>query len=248
MLHSGKLRAERPRRRVVDAVREERAVEEADGARRVGHGAVEPEAVGGGAVNVRAEARGAQQRCRVRASRRRARRAPSAPKRRSRRRARPAVRKMPSTRPSVSTTAIETRALLPSGWRMAARVMFACCAAWPMIVFTSGRQRVGRARGAADEGEEPRVNFARDAADDRGREGRRFARRGWGRASVPGRLPKGIVAGRGRVVHVDEGQPHAVRQDVVAANQRGRLEAAHGRDRDHFFEGLVEVRGSLSSV
>ena len=37
----------------------------------------------------------------------------------------------------MSTTAIETCALLPSGWRIAARATFACCAACEMIVFTS---------------------------------------------------------------------------------------------------------------
>src|SRR5689334_7439982 len=39
--------------------------------------------------------------------------------------------------PAVSTTAIVTRALLPIGWRIAARVIFACCAACEMIVVTS---------------------------------------------------------------------------------------------------------------
>ena len=46
-------------------------------------------------------------------------------------------RKTPSTTPFGSTTAIVTCALLPSGWRIAARVMLACCAACEMIVFTS---------------------------------------------------------------------------------------------------------------
>src|SRR4029079_12442573 len=45
--------------------------------------------------------------------------------------------KTPSTTPAVSTTAIVTRALLPSGCRIAARVMFACCAACVMMVLTS---------------------------------------------------------------------------------------------------------------
>ena len=46
-------------------------------------------------------------------------------------------RNMPKTLPSVSTTAIETRALLPIGCLMPARVLFAVSAAAPSICVTS---------------------------------------------------------------------------------------------------------------
>ncbi len=65
----------------------------------------------------------------------------------------------------MSTTAIVTRALLPSGCRIAARVMFACCAACEMIVFTSAAvSALAARRSACDERKEAWTNFAGNAA------------------------------------------------------------------------------------
>ena len=129
--------------------------------------------------------------------------------------------KKPSTLPSTSTTAMETRALLPSGCRMAARVRVVCCAAWSRMRATSAAvstapARVGK-RGSACPATPPTVAAT----------------------SVDGGVARGAgeeLAGprrgaRRRHLHVDVGQADAVGQDAVGADLLRHLEAARSRER-----------------
>src|SRR5207247_7953175 len=95
-----------------------------------------------------------------------------------------------------------TRALLPNGWRMAARVMFACCAAWAMIVCTSAAVKAfgpagdepmnGKNRASISPLMPPTIaGVNADVCAPRiGNDGR----------TVPGKLPKAIVGGPGALV------------------------------------------------
>ncbi len=108
-------------------------------------------------------------------------------------------RNSPITTPLVSTTAIDTRALLPSGWRMAARVMLACWAACAMIVLTSAAvSEFGVTTGLPTKGKKrmstsPAMPPTIAAVNCDG-----CAPRSIGEgSSAPGKLPNGIVAGFG---------------------------------------------------
>ena len=105
------------------------------------------------------------------------------------------------------------------------------------------RQRICSADRAADEWEELRVNLSGNTADSRGSKlaGLRSANRKE-RINLAGQIGEGNRRWRKHLCHVDERQANAVDQNIIGANQRGRLIAAHGRDRDLFFKRLVEIR------
>src|SRR2546421_5649272 len=104
---------------------------------------------------------------------------------------------MPRTFPAASTSVIEPRAALPKGWRIAARVMSACCAACEMMRCTSAAVR---AFGDAEElpvNGKKRVSIAPltpptlTGTNDDGCAART------GEVTEPGSEEKGIVEGRG---------------------------------------------------
>src|SRR5713226_873236 len=135
------------------------------------------------------------------------------------------VRKTPSTTPFASTTAIVTRALLPSGCRIAARVMFACCAPCEMIVFTSDAVSefavtVGLAmKGKKRVSTSPAMPPTTMAVNCEGC----ALRIGNSGSTAPGKLPTATVGGAGALSHSDKRaefrQPECCRRELKVALQ-----------------------------
>src|SRR5919205_761844 len=226
----------------VEAVRVEGARERAARAVGEGVGAVEPHAVGRRAVYVAAEARGAQQGARVavRVEGRGARLLHRHVEAEDRRvgRAEDAEHVAVNVYDGDGHARGAPERLAYRGARDVGLLRRLVDDA----LHVGGRQRVRRTRTASDEGEEARVGRAADAARDSGDELRRL-RGDEGRDERPRERPEGRRrrARRVGVGDVEVCEADAARDDVVAADEVGRLEAALRGDGDQLLEGLVEV-------